>query len=133
MGVFTRVDTFTGVKVENLPFVVPISPVEGASPKGIRSIDGWPENLFSRYVEFRVELMESALGLVRCGKAAIFLPRFIASLHNNLVKKQFQIQEHAWSPKRPEIKFDIYLALRVGYLENKLVRKIASKIRTICH
>ncbi len=72
--------------------MVPVTPVEG-SPSGVKGLDGWPDHLFPRQVRFEVELMQSGIELCRRGLCAIFIPDFIAALHNQAVSIEYALQK----------------------------------------
>jgi DNA-binding transcriptional LysR family regulator len=96
MGVFgakALVDrNYTAAKFAHLPFVIPVSQVEG-TPNKVRGLDGWPDDRIPRSVRFRVTLMESAMSLARSGLAAAFLPHFVVERHNKLVRSELQLHE----------------------------------------
>jgi DNA-binding transcriptional LysR family regulator len=91
MGVFA-LKALAGRKFAELPFVIPVSRVEG-TPSKVRGLDGWPDDRIPRRVRFRVTLMESAMSLARSGQAAAYLPHFVVERHNKLVRTELQLQE----------------------------------------
>ncbi|MGZ3686584.1 MAG: LysR family transcriptional regulator, partial [Bdellovibrionota bacterium] len=91
MGVF-GLKKLGAVKFSELPFVIPVSRVEG-TPSKVRGLDGWPDDRIPRLVRYRVTLMETAMALARQGLAAAYLPHFIVERHNRLQKGEFQLQE----------------------------------------
>lgn len=131
MKVFVRRGAFSRVPVEELPFVAPIAPIRG-TPTGAKGLDGWPAHQHSRKVLFNVGMMETGLALVRGGQAAIFLAPFVATHHNRMVAKDYELVEHA-APKTMEpIMRNIYLALRASTEETAAVKKLSSLIRKEC-
>lgn len=131
MGIFVARGAFLKISVEMLPFVVPIAPVEG-SPTGIKGLDGWPDHLFPRHILFEVELMESALELSRRGMCAVFLPCFVARLHNMIVDSRFALTQIPYPASVHHVFRDVYLMTRKDSDHEKLLRKIAKGLRTIC-
>ncbi len=100
MGLFGSRDfvrSIKGIEFKEIPFVIPVQPVQG-SPTKVQGLDGWPDDRIARKVKYRVELMGSALEIARRGMAAAYLPKFIGKLHNELVKPKFELIEFA-APK----------------------------------
>ena len=73
MGAFARRDAFADTPFTDIPFVVPVRPIESA-PSGVRGSDAWPGERFPRRVGYRVDLLNTGLALVRQGLCAIFMP-----------------------------------------------------------
>ena len=90
MGVFTAKGAFSNLEQMEFPFVVPVNPLFG-SPSRVRGLDGWPDDAYPRKIKYQVTLLESALELVRRGRAAGFFPCFVAELHNAVVKEEFRL------------------------------------------
>jgi DNA-binding transcriptional LysR family regulator len=124
MGVFgLKKFTAPGRKFSELPFVVPLSRVEG-TPNKVRGLDGWPDDRIPRKVRFAVGLMETAMALVRKGQGVAYLPKFIAERHNAVVRPEFALHELA-SP------------LKVGHLQpvfalKRKDREEVASFRAIC-
>lgn len=93
ISVFTA-KALASLKFAELPFVIPVSQVEG-TPSKVRGLDGWPDDRIPRQVRFRVTLMETAMALTRAGLAAAYLPHFVVERHNRLVRAELQLQELA--------------------------------------
>lgn len=115
-------------KKENLPFVVPVSRVEGA-PSKVKGLDGWPDDKFPREIRYEVELMESALGLCRKGLAVAYLPKFVVALHNQKVKAEFRLEELPLPPKMKAGQDYVYLVKRKSRSEDAVAKKLAAGIR----
>lgn len=130
MGIFGRKNLLPK-KFEELPFVIPVSQVEG-SPSKVRGLDGWPDDRFPRNILYEVELMESAMGLCRRGVAAAYLPRFIVSLHNKRVRPEYRLEEIPSPPKLKTVGNFVYLVKRKSRIEDAVVKKLAAGIRRIC-
>lgn len=79
-------------RFEDLPFVIPVSNVEGA-PTKVKGLDGWPDDRIHRNIRYSVTLMETALALVREGLAVGYFPKFVVELHNKFVKSEFSLKE----------------------------------------
>ena len=127
MGIFGTNDLAFSLET---PFVVPINPLEG-SPNKVRGMDGWPDDAFPRKVHYKVGMLESALGICRRSLAVGYFPKFIASLHNEIVKKEFHLVEKDLPPKFPPRKEYVYLVKRKTDLEGKAAKKLGMAIRNI--
>ncbi len=131
MGVFTRVDAFKGVPQIELPYVVPVSPLQ-TIPTKIRGLDGWPEDAYQRKILHKVTLLETALELCRQGRVAGYFPTFIAKEHNKRVKEEFRLERRR-SPYAGRIcTCDVYIVKRKSDEEGQIAKQIAKAIRLIC-
>jgi DNA-binding transcriptional LysR family regulator len=131
MGVFIKEGSFKDIPQNELPFVIPVMPIEGV-PTRIRGLDGWPDNAYHRKITHKVTMMESALELCRQGKVAGYFPVFIADEHNNRVKKEFRL-ERKRSPYSGRLcKVDVFLVKRKSDEENIHTKQLAKGIRLIC-
>jgi len=108
MGIYVNRGSFPKIPVEKLPFVVPVTPVEG-SPSGVKGLDGWPDHLFPRQVRFEVELMQSGIELCRRGLCAIFIPDFIANLHNESVSAEYSLQKRSYPASVRPVHREVFL------------------------
>ncbi len=130
MGVFTRKGSFQGVAQAELPFVVPISPLE-VVPTRIRGLDGWPEDAYRRKVRHQVTLMESALELCRQGRVAGYFPAFIVEEHNQRVREQFKLERRRSPYPGRTCRADVFLVKRKSDDENLIVKQLAKALRTL--
>lgn len=130
MDVFGRSDAFKNKDFKDLPFVIPVRPIQSAPTKA-RGLDGWPDDKIYRNIFYRVTLMESALELCRQGLAVAYLPSFIVKLHNQKLKKEFQLSPIAHALKIKERKHSVYLVKRKNDSEDALDKKLARAIRMI--
>jgi DNA-binding transcriptional LysR family regulator len=131
MGVFTRKGAFKGVAQNELPFVIPVMPLQGV-PTKVRGLDGWPEDAYQRKVLHKVTLMESALELCRQGRAAGYFPAFVAEEHNKRVSEKFQLERRK-SPYQGRVcKTDVFIVKRKSYEENESIKQLAKAVRQIC-
>jgi DNA-binding transcriptional LysR family regulator len=125
MGVF-GLRKFRSEKAQNLPFVIPIQPLQGVPSKAV-GLDGWPDHRHIRRIEFRVALMESALELCRRGLAVAYLPDFIARLHNISVKPEFRLLELDCPLTQAERMQSVFLVQRANGDEGDPVFKAVAK------
>jgi DNA-binding transcriptional LysR family regulator len=129
-GIYVVRGAFSGYKFSQLPFAVPAKPVYGA-PTRVSGLDGWPDDKMLRNVRFQVSLLESAITLCEQGLAAIFIPKFVARIHNERVKPQLQLVE---GPRPSGIVVppqSVYLAKRKSYPEGDVSQHLARTVRNI--
>jgi DNA-binding transcriptional LysR family regulator len=126
MAIYGR-PALKGKDLKNLPFAVPIQPVQGA-PTKINGLDGWPDNRIPRYQKYKVTLMESAMELCRQGLCVAYLPSFIVALHNKRVMESSHLVEIS-APGSPKVRQDVFLIQRKPAKENETIRKISRLIR----
>jgi DNA-binding transcriptional LysR family regulator len=128
MGVFRRRGAFSEPAFDQLPFVVPVTPVTG-SPDRVRGLDGWPDHLRRRNIRYRVTLMESALELCRQGLAVAFLPRFVVRAHNAKLKPEYRLEPIEIPAGASLGKQAVYLIKRKTDVEDVPMKKLARAIR----
>ena len=80
-GCYTRIGTFEHCPFEQVPFAVPIHRIRGTLAE-LSALDGWPYGRVARLVRYRLTSLESALALARAGRCSVYIPHFIAGLHN---------------------------------------------------
>jgi DNA-binding transcriptional LysR family regulator len=131
MGIFVKKGKFENTPVEQLPFVAPITPLESV-PSGAKGLDGWPYDQIDRRVIHSVDMMESGLALVRGGSCAIFLPLFVARIHNEMAKDKYSLEEKPIPKGVKPVSRHIFLALRTGSSEDQNVKRLSKLIRKLC-
>lgn len=129
MGIFGR-ENFMSDELSGLPFVIPILPAEG-TPSKIIGIDGWPDHIFERRVQYRVTMMESALELCREGIAVGYFPEFVVHLHNKRLLPDYRLQEFKCPIPAKDRQQSVFLVRRQGTPETSLDRKIANSLRSL--
>ena len=127
MGIFGLPRVFAQAELAVLPFAAPAIPLVG-TPTGVKGLDGWPEDKVARQVRYRVDMMESALELSRRGLAVVFLPQFIARLHNAQYPTRLHLHELPAS-RRVRVQRQIYLVKRTATAESRPLRLIAQALR----
>lgn len=133
LGVYIKKGAFKNVSQEDLPFVVPVMPLQGV-PTRVRGLDGWPEDAFPRKVLHRVTLMESALELCRQGRVAGYFPVFVVEEHNRRMCGEFQLERQR-APANTNCRVrsaDIFIVKRKSYEETDVIKQLAKVIRKIC-
>ena len=134
MGVYTKKGALKGIPQHELPYVVPVTPLQGV-PTKVRGLDGWPEDdAFERNVTHRVTLMESALELCRQGLVAGYFPAFVACEHNKRFKEEYHLERRR-APTSAACKVrkaDVFLVKRKSTEEDDLIKQLTKAIRVIC-
>lgn len=129
MGIFGTAK-FKGMPLEKLPFVIPLLPSDG-TPSKVLGLDGWPDHKYQRQVNFRVTMMESALELSRHGHCVVYLPEFVARLHNESTIPSCRLIEFdSPIPKKDSLQ-SVYLVRRPQESETKLERQLARALRSL--
>jgi len=131
MGVFTLKGAFKGVPQKELPFVIPVMPLQGV-PTKVRGLDGWPEDSYQRKVVHKVTLLESALELCRQGRVAGYFPVFIVNEHNKRVREELHLERRKSPYPDRKCTHDVYIVKRKSSEETVVVKQLAKALRTVC-
>jgi DNA-binding transcriptional LysR family regulator len=130
MSPYVRHNFFNNIKISEIPFAAPLQPIMGA-PTGVKGLDGWPDHEFPRNIKYKVDMMESAIELCRQGHCAIFIPDFIALLHNEIVKEKFSLSKLPYPKKMKIVERTIYIVKRKNAEESAQMKKIARFLRSL--
>ena len=130
MGAFVAEENFKDQKVLEVPFVVPVSPLEGA-PSGVKGRDGWPDERFKRIIRYRVDLMTTGLELTRLGLCAIFIPQFVADLHNQSAPENFKLRPLDLPRNMGHVKRDVFIVKRESTTEDRVIQQVAKALRNL--
>ncbi|MBY0554721.1 LysR family transcriptional regulator [bacterium] len=133
MGVYTKKGALKGIPQNELPYVVPVTPLQGV-PTKVRGLDGWPEDAFERKITHRVTLMESALELCRQGLVAGYFPSFVVCEHNERFNEKYHLERRR-PPALTDCKLrksDVFLVKRKSTEEDDIIKQLAKAIRVIC-
>jgi DNA-binding transcriptional LysR family regulator len=129
MGVFKRKGSFKNMRQQDLPFVVPVTPIQGA-PTRVRGLDGWSDELaYERKVQYEVTLLESALELCRQGRCAGYFPVFIIDEHNRKYKSEYFLERHPTPFPGRKCLQDVHIVKRRDRIEDSDVKLVAKMIR----
>lgn len=131
MGIFAKANVFVNLELKKIPFVAPVTPIN-AIPSGSKGLDGWPDDKVSRNVKYRADMLESGLALARNGDAAIFMPVFLAMLHNENTNPSRRLVEISHAGQFRTVYRDVYLVKRKSSAEGELIKKVSRLIRTEC-
>ena len=130
MGAFTCQGAFLDQKTLDIPFVIPVKPLEGA-PSGVKGQDDWPDEQFRRKTPYRVDLMTTGLEIVHQGLAAIFIPKFVARLHNEDVRPDLALRELTLPKGFTGVTRDLYIVKRESTPESRAIRQISKALRKL--
>ncbi len=131
MGIYHRKGSFKRMDFEKLPFVTPLIPASG-TPSSAKGLDGWPEHEIPRNVQYRVDMMESGLALVRSGQACIFIPDFVARSQNQALSEEYKLVEREYPLEGRKIERRVFLIVKVSRQKEKNVRRLAEMIKSEC-
>ena len=130
MGVYVKKGAFKGVQQPDIPFVVPVTPLQGV-PTKVKGLDGWPDHGYERTVNFKVTLMESALELCRQGRVAGYFPGFIVREHNKRIKEDLHLVRKYFPNAESSCFTDVFIIKRKSTQEDKRIKQLARAIRSI--
>ena len=131
MGAYARPGRFEHLALERVPFITPVSPLEGA-PSGVKGRDGWPDESVERNVAYRVDSLATGLEIARQGLAAIFIPRFVARLHNERAVADLRLEPLKLPRALLAVKRDMFVVRRESTAEDDRMRQIARALKDIC-
>lgn len=131
MGVYVLKGAFKNTRQQDLPYVVPVMPLQGV-PTKVRGLDGWPEDAYKRKVLHQVTLLESALELCRQGRVAGYFPTFIAAEHNKRVREEFKLERRRIPNNTRICTSDVFIVKRKSSAESPLIKKVAKALRLVC-
>ena len=131
MGAYALRKNFEGKSISEIPFAVPVTPLEG-TPSHVKGLDAWPENRFKRNAFYKVDLMTTGLELARQGLCAIFIPQFVAKMQNESAHPDLRLSALELPKGMPQICRDVYLVKRESTLESDHLKKVAKAIREFC-
>ena len=133
MAIYGRRDRFEKTPTSELPFCAPAIPVTCAAIVS-RSLDGFPDDKCARNVAYAVDMMETALDLARRGLGAVYIPSFIAKLHNRKVHPKYALEplplpRAIANPK--DRRRSVCLVKRRSTVEAEAMKRIAKVIREV--
>lgn len=130
MGAYTLKGAFRQQNCLSIPFVVPVTPLQSA-PSGVKGIDAWPDDRFTRIIRYRVDLMNTGLELVRQGLCAIFIPQFVATLHNDSIRAELRLEARELPKGMPAVTRDVYIVKRESTQEDTTFKAMAKALRAL--
>jgi DNA-binding transcriptional LysR family regulator len=127
-SVFANNNQFNKFDFSDLPFVVPVMLIQDFGGNEMYQ-DGFSSKK-ERFIKYRVQQLETALEVVRCGEAVIYIPNFLAKLHNEKYQTKFHLHELK-NFQEFKKKKNIYLGRRETSEEGSVHKKIAKVIRSL--
>lgn len=82
LGCYLLKGSFSGMDISEIPFVTPALSLS-SNPLGIKERDGWVESIYPRNRKYAVNLLSTAMQLTLQGLCAIYIPHFVAKIHNS--------------------------------------------------
>jgi DNA-binding transcriptional LysR family regulator len=131
MGVFIKKGSFKNIAQEEIPFVIPLAPLNG-TPTKAKGLDGWPEHAYERIIKYEVTLLESALELCRQGRCAGYFPQFIIEEHNQKMAAEYSLERKYQKNHIKSCFSDVYIVKRKNSLEDEIIKKVAKMVRLTC-
>jgi DNA-binding transcriptional LysR family regulator len=113
---------------EKTPFAVPISDLP-TNPMGFKIRDGWPKSI-PRNSYYLVKTFATALNLLRNGKAAVYMPDFIAKRENQLLNSKYKIIKVVEQQRATSVR-ELFLVKAKGSLETREMKKVAKILRKL--
>jgi DNA-binding transcriptional LysR family regulator len=129
-GIYVRVGAFRATPFDELPFATPSRLVSG-SPVDTLGLDGWPYERVARRVRYRLALLESGLEAVRRGLCAVFIPDFIARLHNRVVAPRYRLVRRPLPRGMAPVQQSVVLVRRAGEPEPPHYRSVLAALQSI--
>ena len=129
-GIFGRRGRFRRRPFDDIPFAIPTTPMLLASAD-ILGIDCWPSERVPRLVQYRLTSLESALALARRGACVVFMPLFLARVHNQVVRPQFQLERVPDPPRLGRVRRDVHIVTRNTERDGPPARTIATALREV--
>ncbi len=128
--IFARRDAFKKTVFEDLPFAIPTTTVDG-STAGLLGIDGWPYEQLNRLVRYELTSLESALALTRNGSCVVFIPSFVAAVHNSQFPARCALVEIGAPRRMPNVEHTVYSVTRTEQLGGNEIDLFVARLRQI--
>jgi DNA-binding transcriptional LysR family regulator len=134
MAIYGRADRFARMPTEELPFCAPSIPLRSVATPA-RGLDGWPDDRCARTVAHSVDMLETALDLARRGVGVLYVPSFVAALHNRTVKSAHKL-DRLPLPKAlldpSERRRNVWIVKRTSTEEGAVIRRVSKVLREAC-
>lgn len=115
---------------EEVHFIVPSTGLE-SNPLGIRERDGWPDLTLNRNRFHKTNMLSTALDMARNGLGVVFMPNFVARMHNLSSRPEFHLKPIEFGPKLPQVRREVFLLKRSGAEESSDIKRLVSGVRDI--
>jgi len=118
---------FVSQKAKNkeLPYAVPITEL-GINHLQANSLDGWPTNT-PRNIQYKFEMLETALDLTSRGLAKILCPKFIVKIENERLNEKHKLVEQEQKIRFPKLK--VYAVKKKSQPEDEYFKKLCKAVR----
>lgn len=128
--IFARRGIFNKTEFAELPFAIPTTVVDG-STAGLLGIDGWPYEQVKRLVRYELTSLESALALARNGNCVVFIPSFVAAVHNDAFPALQALVEIPAPSRMPKIEHTVYSVTRVEQQGGSAIDAFVTKLSKV--
>lgn len=121
------IGVFVANKAKNkeLPYAVPITEL-GISHFQTKSLDGWPTDV-PRHIQFKFEMLETALDLTSRGMCKILCPKFIVKIENERLGEKYRLIEQEQKIRFPKLK--VYAVKKKSHPEDDYFKKLCKAVR----
>lgn len=118
---------FVSQKAKNkeLPYAVPITEL-GINHLQAKSLDGWPTDI-PRNIQFKFEMLETALDLASRGLAKLLCPKFIVKIENERLNEKHKLVEQDQKIRFPKMK--VYAVKKKTHPEDEYFKKLCKAVR----
>jgi DNA-binding transcriptional LysR family regulator len=113
------------VKNKELPYAVPITEL-GINHLQAKSLDGWPTDT-PRNIQYKFEMLETALDLTSRGLAKILCPKFIVKIENERLNEKHKLVEQEQKIRFPKLK--VYAVKKKSHPEDEYFKKLCKAAR----
>lgn len=124
-AIFAGPRAFDDVAFDDIPFAIPTTRLQLGSGEML-GIDAWPYHRVRRLVKYRVTLLQTALELARRGMCAVFIPTFIAELHNRSVRRALRLVRIPSPPAVGRVTQTVHLVTRMEDRAEPRIKALAA-------
>lgn len=112
-------------KNKELPYAVPITEL-GINYLQAKSLDGWPADI-PRNIQFKFEMLETALDLTSRGQCKILCPKFIVKIENERLNEKHRLIDQELKIRFPRLK--VYAIKKKSHPEDDYFKKLCKAVR----
>lgn len=122
-----QIGIFVSNKAKNkkLPYAVPITEL-GVNHLQAKSLDGWPADV-PRDIQFKFEMLETALDLTSRGLSKILCPKFLIKIENERFNEKHKLIEQEQKLRLPKLK--VYAVKKKSHPEDEYFKKLCKAVR----
>jgi DNA-binding transcriptional LysR family regulator len=115
---------------EDAKFIVPSAGLE-VNSLGIKERDGWPDLTLKRNRFHKTNMLSTALDMARNGLGVVFMPNFVARMHNLSCRPEFHLKPIEFGHNVPRVRREVFLLKRSGAEENSDIMRLVSGVRAL--